>query len=100
MRYEIQYTRGAEADLATLRVYDRRPILATIDEQLAYQPLEETRNKKPLGDVVPHFEYLAPLRELRVGEYRVLYDVEEVSATVTVRAVRAKPPEKRTEDIL
>ena len=38
--------------------------------------------------------------ELRVGGYRVFYDVDEDQKEVYVRAVREKPPDKRTEEIL
>jgi mRNA-degrading endonuclease RelE of RelBE toxin-antitoxin system len=41
-----------------------------------------------------------PVWELRVGEYRVFYDVDEVGGQVVVRAVRRKPPHKTTEEIL
>ena len=41
-----------------------------------------------------------PLRESRVGDYRVFYDVNESAAIVMVRAVRPKPADKRMEDIL
>ena len=38
--------------------------------------------------------------ELRIGEFRVFYDVNEETALVTVRAIRQKPPHKTTEEIL
>ena len=38
--------------------------------------------------------------ELRVGAYRVFYDVDDDENKVYVRAVRKKPPYKRTEDIV
>jgi mRNA-degrading endonuclease RelE of RelBE toxin-antitoxin system len=41
-----------------------------------------------------------PVWELRVGKFRVFYDVDEDATTVTVRAIREKPPHKTTEDIL
>jgi mRNA-degrading endonuclease RelE of RelBE toxin-antitoxin system len=37
---------------------------------------------------------------LRVGEYRVFYDVSVAESVVYVRAVRKKPRGTRTEDIL
>jgi mRNA-degrading endonuclease RelE of RelBE toxin-antitoxin system len=39
-------------------------------------------------------------RSLRVGEYRVFYDVQEQARLVTVRAIRLKPPHKTTKVIL
>jgi mRNA-degrading endonuclease RelE of RelBE toxin-antitoxin system len=98
--YEIRYTTGAAEDLAELRAYIRGPILDAIDEQLTFEPEVRTRNKQPLVDLVPPWEFVPPLRELRVGSYRVFYDVDEAEPIVVVRAIREKPPEKRTEDIL
>ncbi len=60
----------------------------------------ETRNKKKLVGLVPPWEHVEPVWELRVGEFRVFYDVDEVEARVVVRAVRRKPPHKATEEIL
>jgi len=41
-----------------------------------------------------------PVWQLRVGEYRVFYDVDREEMAVYVRAVRLKPPHKTTEEIL
>jgi len=41
-----------------------------------------------------------PIWELRLGEYRVFYDVDEAKSSVTIRAIRHKPPHKRTEEVL
>ena len=43
---------------------------------------------------------MEPVWELRVGEYRVFYDVNEQEARVIVRAVRRKRPYQATEEIL
>ncbi|MBI1927722.1 type II toxin-antitoxin system RelE/ParE family toxin [Candidatus Poribacteria bacterium] len=98
-RRRKRYTQGAAEDLAALRPFDRNPILDSIDEQLTFQPLQETRNKKVLIGLVPRWEYVPPPRELRVGKYRVFYDVDETTSVVVIRAVREKPADKRTEDI-
>ena len=41
-----------------------------------------------------------PVWELRIGEYRVFYDVDEQLSLVMVRAIRHKPPHKTMEEIL
>lgn len=41
-----------------------------------------------------------PIWELRVGEFRVFYDVDEPSNMVYVRAVKRKLAGQRTEEIL
>jgi mRNA-degrading endonuclease RelE of RelBE toxin-antitoxin system len=46
------------------------------------------------------FAFDAPLWELRVGDFRVFYDVDEKTPTVYVRAVRDKPPHATSEEIL
>ena len=61
---------------------------------------ELTRNKKVLAGLKPPWEHEEPVWELRVGKYRVFYDVNEVDQRVMIRAVRAKPPHRTTEEIL
>lgn len=98
--YLIEYAEGVAGDLAGLRPFDRKQILDRIDEQLAHQPTQETRNKKNLVGMVPPWEHVEPIWELRVGEHRVFYDVSEDERRVIVRAIRHKPPHKMTEEIL
>ncbi len=38
--------------------------------------------------------------EMRMGEYRVFYDVDDAERRVVIRAVRRKPPHATTEEIL
>lgn len=53
-----------------------------------------------VGDLAALRPYDRRFWELRVGEYRVFYDVQEQARLVTVRAIRLKPPHKTTEEIL
>jgi mRNA-degrading endonuclease RelE of RelBE toxin-antitoxin system len=71
-----------------------------IESQLANTPLTPTRNRKLLANLIPPWEAVPPVWELRVGEYRVFYDVSEQDSAVYVRAIRRKPRGKKTEDIL
>ena len=89
-----------EDDLATFRAFERSIVLDKIDEQLIYEPARETRNKKPLIGLIPPWHYTEPVWELRGGDYRVFYDVNDDELTVTARAIRFKPPDKTTGDIL
>lgn len=98
--YEREYTEGVADDLKGLRASDRKRILDKIDEQLTHNPMEETRNKKILVGLKPPWEHEEPVREIRVGKYRVFYDVDEESQRVIIRAVREKPPHQTTEEIL
>ena len=98
--YELRFAADVEDDLKRVRVHDRRRILDSIETQLSHQPTVSTRNRKILVDLTPAWESNPPIWELRVGTYRVFYDVDEDQKEVYVRAVREKPPDKRTEDIL
>jgi mRNA-degrading endonuclease RelE of RelBE toxin-antitoxin system len=53
-----------------------------------------------LINLVPPWDVAPPVWELRVGQYRVFYDVDEGKKVVYVRAVREKPRGKTTEEIL
>ena len=57
----------------------------TVDRQLIHQPTVETRNRNPMRP-----NPMAPW-ELRIGNLRVYYDVEEEpEAVVYIRAVGVK----------
>ena len=98
--YELEYTEGVAEDLKDLRASDRKRVLDKIDEQLISDPTEETRNKKILVGLKPPWEHEEPVRELRVGKFRVFYDVDEERQRVIIRAFRQKPPHQTTEEIL
>lgn len=98
--YTIAFSSGIADDLADLRAADRARLLDRIEEQLSHQPSQETRNKKILVGLIPPWDHEGPIWELRVGEHRVFYDVDEDGGRVTVRAIRHKPPHKTTEEIL
>ena len=85
MPYYIEYSPDAEDHLRVLTARQRAIVLDTVDEQLAYQPTVETRNRKPMRP-----NPLAPW-ELRIGSLRVYYDVEEEPEPVVyIRAVGIK----------
>jgi len=83
--YRIEYSPEAEDHLRTLTARQQAIVLDTVDEQLAHQPTVETRNRKPMRP-----NPLAPW-ELRIGNLRVYYDVEEAPESVVyIRAVGVK----------
>jgi mRNA-degrading endonuclease RelE of RelBE toxin-antitoxin system len=98
--YCLEYAQGVVGDLKELRAGDCQRILDKIEEQLLHDPTRETRNKKPLIGLKPPWEHEEPVWELRVGKYRVFYDVDEAGQRVIIRAVRQKPPHRTTEEIL
>ena len=99
MAFAVQIMLSALAELKAIPVFSRRQITQAIDEQLPHQPAVPARNRKFLEGLQPAFECEPPVWELRVGSYRVFYDVDEGSQTVYVRAVRDKPPQGTTEEI-
>jgi mRNA-degrading endonuclease RelE of RelBE toxin-antitoxin system len=100
MAYKIELTRSAAGELRAIRAFDRRRITDAMEAQLPHQPTVETRNRKCLVGAVPTFEHIPPVWELRVQDYRVFYDVDADANTVFVRAVRRKPPDQTTEDVI
>ena len=93
-------TRGAEGDLRGLRPRDRAIVVEAIEVQLSSEPESPARNRKVLVALRPPWSGLDPVWELRVGEFRVFYDVDGEEGRVYVRAVRRKPPHRTTEEIL
>lgn len=100
MAFTIEYAESVTQDLKPLRKIDRKLVLDAIDEQLSNEPTRETRNRKILVGLKPPWEHLEPVWELRVGEFRVFYDVDSGKSLVIIRAIRHKPPHKTTEEIL
>lgn len=98
--YTIEYAEDVADDLADIRAYERSQILDRVEEQLVHEPTRQTRNKKLLMGLIPPWEHVDPVWELRVGRYRIFYDVDETLKVVAVRAIRYKPSHKTTEEIL
>ncbi len=98
--YTIEYAEGVVEHLRSVRAFERRRILDTIDEQLSHAPTQQTRNKKILVGLKVPWEHDEPMWELRIGDYRVFYDVNETAERVIVRAVRRKRTHQTTEEIL
>src|SRR5919109_1545438 len=98
--FQIDVAKDAADEIAALPAFVRKRVVEAIDAQLLHQPTAQTRNRKLLRGLVPPWEHLTPTWEIRVGEYRVFYDVDEAAAVVHIRAVRHKPPHRTTEDIL
>jgi len=98
--FEIRFAESVEGDLRKIPAYYRNQIFDSIEEQLAHEPETATRNRKLLENLTPPWQTVEPIWELRVGEYRVFYDVSLTESIVYVRAVRKKPRGTKTEDIL
>jgi mRNA-degrading endonuclease RelE of RelBE toxin-antitoxin system len=77
MPIEVVYSDEAVQELKELRAFDRSAILDQIEQVLAVNPALESKAK------VKRLKEPAPTQyRLRVGEYRVFYDVEEQTVSV------------------
>ena len=86
--FQLALTPEAAEDLRSLRKYDQQQIITAIEAQLAHEPTQETRNRKRLRP-----NQLAEW-ELRVGAFRVFYDVDEANAVVKIEAFGYKEGNK------
>jgi mRNA-degrading endonuclease RelE of RelBE toxin-antitoxin system len=89
--YAIDYSEQAQEDLAALRGFDRATIMDAISANLKYEPTVETRNRKRLERVLPagmlDTAQGNEVWELRVGDFRVYYDVEPETKVLVIRVV-------------
>jgi mRNA-degrading endonuclease RelE of RelBE toxin-antitoxin system len=81
MEFRVTVTRDADAELGQVPGFYRRAIVATIMALLTTEPCRESKSRikrlrQPAGSVY----------RLRVGEYRVFYDVD--GSRVNILAVR------------
>src|SRR5438552_14807984 len=85
MAYKIVMSPDARDHLRGFPAAARAIIVDAMTEQLAYEPLTESRNRKPLRS-----SPVAPW-ELRVRKWRVFYDVTaQPEPTVTILAIGEK----------
>ena len=85
MAYTIEYSPDTLDHLRALTARQRATVLRAVVAQLTHEPAVETRNRKAMRP-----NSLAP-RELRVGDLRIYYDVEdEPERKVLIRAVGIK----------
>jgi mRNA-degrading endonuclease RelE of RelBE toxin-antitoxin system len=99
-RFGIEFSRESKREFDALRVYDQRRVLDAIEAKLKLEPGVETRDRKCLGSESANFDYMPPLWELRVGEFRIFYEVDVDDRLVYVLAVRRKPSSKTTSEVL
>jgi mRNA-degrading endonuclease RelE of RelBE toxin-antitoxin system len=82
--FEIEFMPEALDDVKALKKPEQTQVVEAIEIQLRHQPAEPTRNRKRLRPN-PVAEW-----ELRVGKFRVFYNVSELSRTVEIVAVGFK----------
>jgi mRNA-degrading endonuclease RelE of RelBE toxin-antitoxin system len=84
MAFEIEFSPDARDHLQALRKRDQRIIVDAIADQLTHQPDQPTARRRPLED-----NLIAPW-ELRVGDFRVFYDLNRAEQAVVIVAVGEK----------
>ena len=82
--FQIEFTAEALADLSSFRKFDQQSIIAALETHLKHQADQETRNRKRLRP-----NNLAEW-ELRVGDFRVFYDVDGENSIVKIEAIGYK----------
>ena len=88
MKWGITYHKDVEKDLKSLGSFAAKRVLRAIDTKLTQAPLE-------FGD--PLTGNLTALRKLRVGDYRVVYLVYQVTNHQVVVYVLAVGPRRDKE---
>ena len=82
--YQIEFTPEALDDLQLFRKPEQKQIIEGIEVQLKHEPQVETRNRKMLRpNEVAEWE-------LRLGKYRVFYNVHDQVMIVSIGAVGFK----------
>ena len=86
--FRIAFTPSAMDDIQWFRKHEQKIIFDKIEEQLTHQPNVVTRNRKQLRpNQVAEWE-------LRIGKYRVFYDVDTGRNAVEVKMVGSKESNK------
>jgi mRNA-degrading endonuclease RelE of RelBE toxin-antitoxin system len=85
--YAIELTPEAEDDLRWFNRRERNIIVDGIKTNLSYQPTVITINRKPCRDDSTKIADW----ELRIGIYRVFYNVEEEVRVVAIQRIGEKP---------
>jgi mRNA-degrading endonuclease RelE of RelBE toxin-antitoxin system len=81
---QIEFTQEAVDDLRSFRKYDQQRVIAGIENQLPIQAAQPSRNRKQLRP-----NQLAEW-ELRIGAFRVFYDVDVTVGVARIVAVGYK----------
>lgn len=82
--YRIDYTPQAIGDLKIFKKHEQKQIVDGIDVQLRYEPTVETRNRKRTRpNSIARWE-------LRIGAFRVFYNVESQVSIVEIQRIGQK----------
>lgn len=85
MVFRIEYLPAAIRDLSGMRAFDRQQVLDAIPLHLSHEPKRESRSRIKRMNQPFWSKY-----RLRVGEFRVYYDVDEATQLVNVLRILKK----------
>lgn len=86
--FTIEFTENAKQDLKWFRKAEQKTILTGIYASLSHEPTQPTRNRKPLRPNA------IATWELRIGNFRVLYTVDQIIQIVSVERIGQKSGNK------
>ncbi|NEP62958.1 MAG: type II toxin-antitoxin system RelE/ParE family toxin [Symploca sp. SIO2G7] len=83
--YEIEFTPEAVQDLRYFRKFEQNIVIEAIQTRLTHEPTVETKNRfrRSPPDIAEW--------ELRIGIFRVFYNVDEFVRIVSVARIGEKP---------
>jgi mRNA-degrading endonuclease RelE of RelBE toxin-antitoxin system len=87
--YDISYDQATKKHLGAIESRYHSLIRTKIEEQLQFEPVKETRNRKPLRQPAP-FEATWELRFGPENRFRVLYGINEEDREVQIQAIVVK----------
>ncbi len=91
MRYEVRLGAEAHKELLRLPAYHRTRLIAAMQRELVRRPtLDEKPRKRLAPDPDSGIPATAAVWQLRVGDFRIFYDVDEKSRTVMVQRIARK----------
>ncbi len=91
--YEIRYAAAAVDDLRGMRAFNQREILDGIELHLRYGPTFVSRSRIKAMAQPFQSQY-----RLRIGDFRVYYDVDDVGRVVNVLRILTKKTTQTRED--
>ncbi len=90
--YDIQYADEAVEDLRAMRAFDQRAVLEGVEIHLLHQPKFISKSRIKLMNQ-PFWSQF----RLRVGDFRIYYDVDDDARVVSVLRILMKTTDQTPE---
>src|SRR5207248_2014957 len=89
--FAIRFGPDAKNELGALKVFDRRKIFASVRRELTTSALVDKKPRKRLAPAPESgIETGTPVWQLRVGDFRIFYDVSRESSVVMIQRIVRK----------